>query len=358
MKKSLLLATLLLSGCLTPTGQQKPADIVTYGVQGGAGSSGIHTVLEGDTVYTVSQRYNLPLREIISLNNLSAPYHLNLGYRLQLPPPNEYKVHAGDTLNNISKLFDVSLSETAKLNNLSDPYVIEKGQVLRLPSKQPKLEEEFANNPAPPPSFTSDELAGTQTSMPVKVGSVEAEVLAPPPGVGQTTSVTPAGTPTPAATTSTTAYPPQPAAKPATVQTASAAKPAVQKIPARTGSGKFMRPVDGKVISNYGPKEGGLHNDGINIKAAKGTAVRAAENGVVAYTGSELQGYGNLVLVRHADRWMTAYAHLDKTLVKKGDTVSAGQSIGTVGASGQVDSPQLHFEIRRGTQALNPDLYL
>ena len=119
-----------------------------------------------------------------------------------------------------------------------------------------------------------------------------------------------------------------------------------------------MRPIDGKVISKYGPKPDGLHNDGINIKAAKGTAVRAAENGVVAYTGSELQGYGNLVLIRHADRWMTAYAHLDKTLVKKGEVVKAGQSIGTVGATGQVDSPQLHFEVRRGTQALNPDLYL
>ena len=94
-KKPLILATLLLSGCLTPTGQQRPADIVSYGVRGGAGSSGIHTVLEGDTVYTVSQRYNLPLREIISLNNLNAPYHLNMGYRLKLPAPNEYKVHKG-----------------------------------------------------------------------------------------------------------------------------------------------------------------------------------------------------------------------------------------------------------------------
>lgn len=359
MKRSLILTTLLLTGCLTPTGQQRPANIVTYGASGGAGSSGIHTVLEGDTVYTVSQRYNLPLREIISLNSLSAPYHLNMGYRLKLPAPNEYKVRSGDTLNNISKLFDVSMSETAKLNNLSAPYTINKGQVLRLPAKQPKLEEEFAQNPAPPPSFTSDELAGTQTSVPVKVGSVESEVLAPPPGMGQDAVSPPGVTPAAGGATYTGAYPPQPTATPAKVQTVSASKPAaVQQIPARTGSGKFMRPVDGKVISNYGPKEGGLHNDGINIKAAKGTAVRAAENGVVAYTGSELQGYGNLVLVRHADRWMTAYAHLDKTLVKKGDVVKAGQSIGTVGASGQVDSPQLHFEIRRGTQALNPDLYL
>lgn len=356
MRRSLILTTLFLTGCLTPTGKQRPADLVTYGLKGGAGSSGIHTVLEGDTVYTVAQRYKLPLREIIAINDLSAPYHLNQGYRLKLPAPNEYKVQAGDTLNNISKLFEVSLSETAKVNNLSDPYIIEKGQMLRLPSRQPKLQEEFAQNPSLPPSFTSDELAGTQTSIPVKIDSVESEVLAPPGG-GQNPSATIATGPEAGGTSD--GFPPQPNAQAAKVETASVTKPAtVQKIPARAGSGKFMRPVDGSIISKYGPKDGGLHNDGINIKAARGAAVRSAENGIVAYTGNELQGYGNLVLVRHADRWMTAYAHLDKTLVKKGDAVKAGQSIGTVGATGQVDSPQLHFEIRRGTQALNPELYL
>ena len=119
-----------------------------------------------------------------------------------------------------------------------------------------------------------------------------------------------------------------------------------------------MRPVDGKVISGFGPKEGGLHNDGINIKAPKGTPVRAAENGVVAYVGSEMAGYGNLVLIKHQDRWITAYAHMDKTLVKKGDVVKAGQSIGTVGSTGGVESAQLHFEVRKGTQAVNPNSYL
>ena len=335
----------VLSSCWTPTGTQKPVEVINYGARGGAGSAGIHTVLKGDTVYTVSQRYNLPLREIIALNNLSAPYNLPSGYRLKLPPPNEYKVHVGDTLNTISKMFGVSVSETARLNNLSDPYIIRQGQILRLPSAQPKLEEEFAANPPPPRSLTSEELEATQA--PMKVGAVESEVLPPPDG----------------AVAKSGPFPPQPEAKavPAesqkTAATAATKPSPAPKIPPR-GSGKFMRPVDGKVISNYGPKEGGLHNDGINIKAARGTPVRSAENGVVAYAGSELQGYGNLILVRHADRWMTAYAHLDKILVKKGEVVKVGQSIGTVGATGQVDSPQLHFEIRRGTQAVNPDPYL
>jgi murein DD-endopeptidase MepM/ murein hydrolase activator NlpD len=344
VKKSLLLLPLLLSACLTPTGMQQPAEVVNYGVKGGAGSTGMHTVLAGDTVYTVSQRYNLPLREIISLNSLDAPYHLRSGFRLKLPPPNDYKVRPGDTLNGISRVFNVSVSEMAKLNNLSAPYTIERGQIVRLPAPQPVIEQGLASS-APPPSFDSDSAAGVTTSVPVKVGSVESEILAPPPGSMQTASVTTA-----------TGFPPQPA----TVQPVSATLPSAiaPKIPPRTGTGRFMNPVDGKIVSNYGPKEGGLHNDGINIKATKGAPVRAAENGVVAYTGSEMSGYGNLVLIRHADKWMTAYAHMDKTLVKKGDTVKAGQSIGTVGATGQVDSPQLHFEVRKGTQAVDPSKYL
>lgn len=342
---------LSLSSCLTPTGTQRPAEVVNYGVKGGAGSAGMHTVLNGDTVYTVSQRYNLPLREIISLNSLEAPYHLRSGFRLKLPPPNDYKVRPGDTLNGISRVFGVSVSETAKLNDLPPPYVIETGRVLRLPTPQPAVVEQGFASAAPTPTFETAALS---------VPSVESEALAPPSGRIETASVAPAvlQSPPPAGTSPAPGFPPQPMARPATVQPASAALPSniAPKVPARTG--RFMRPVDGKVISGYGPKDGGLHNDGINIKAARGTAVRAAENGVVAYTGSEMAGYGNLVLIRHQDRWITAYAHMDKILVKKGDVVKAGQSIGTVGATGSVDSPQLHFEVRKGTRAENPAKYI
>ena len=146
---------------------------------------------------------------------------------------------------------------------------------------------------------------------------------------------------------------------PAKVQTASAGSRA--KIPSQTparSSSKFLSPVKGEIISSYGPKKGGLHNDGVNIRAARGSAVKAAENGVVVYAGNELKGSGNLILVRHADRWMTAYAHLDGVSVKRGDVLKRGQVIGTVGSTGSVDSPQLHFEVRRGTEALNPKLYI
>jgi len=131
-----------------------------------------------------------------------------------------------------------------------------------------------------------------------------------------------------------------------------------KETPQLSGNGQFMRPVSGRVISSFGPKDGGLHNDGINIKAARGTPVRAAENGVVVYAGDDLEGYGNLILVRHQGNKMTAYAHLDKMLAQKGATVQRGESIGTVGSTGAVDTPQLHFEIREGSTPLNPDRYL
>ena len=102
----------------------------------------------------------------------------------------------------------------------------------------------------------------------------------------------------------------------------------------------------------------GLFNDGINIAASRGTAVNAAENGVVAYAGNEVKGMGNLIIVQHSGGWMTVYAHLDSMTVRRGTKVSVGQKIGTVGETGKVDQPQLHFEIRKGTKAYNPSSYL
>ena len=115
-----------------------------------------------------------------------------------------------------------------------------------------------------------------------------------------------------------------------------------------------MWPLRGNVLSSFGPKPGGLQNDGINIAAARGAPVRAAENGIVVYAGNELKGFGNLLLVRHADGWMTAYAHLDEILVERGAAVQRGQSVAKVGQTGSVGSPQLHFEMRRAGRAVDP----
>jgi murein DD-endopeptidase MepM/ murein hydrolase activator NlpD len=133
-----------------------------------------------------------------------------------------------------------------------------------------------------------------------------------------------------------------------------------KKLPTITArsSSKFSWPVRGKILSAYGAKSNGLFNDGINISAKRGTAVKAAENGVVAYAGNEVKGMGNLIIIQHAGGWMTVYAHMDSMNVKRGTRVNVGQKIGAVGETGKVDSPQLHFEIRKGTKAYNPNTYL
>jgi murein DD-endopeptidase MepM/ murein hydrolase activator NlpD len=116
--------------------------------------------------------------------------------------------------------------------------------------------------------------------------------------------------------------------------------------------------VKGRIISGFGTKPDGGHNDGVNIAVPQGTPVKAAENGVVAYSGSELKGYGNLVLVRHANNWVSAYANNEQLLVKRGDKVSRGQVIAKAGTSGSVPEPQVHFELRKGSRPVDPTQYM
>jgi murein DD-endopeptidase MepM/ murein hydrolase activator NlpD len=120
----------------------------------------------------------------------------------------------------------------------------------------------------------------------------------------------------------------------------------------------FRWPVRGRIIAAFGPKPNGLQNDGINLAVPEGTPIKAAEDGVVAYAGNELKGYGNLVLVRHANGFVTAYAHASDILVKRGETVKRGEVIAHSGQTGNVTSPQLHFEIRKGATPVDPAQYL
>jgi murein DD-endopeptidase MepM/ murein hydrolase activator NlpD len=120
----------------------------------------------------------------------------------------------------------------------------------------------------------------------------------------------------------------------------------------------FRWPVRGRVITSYGAKTNGKQNDGINVAVPEGTPIKAAEDGVVAYSGNELKGYGNLVLVRHANGYVTAYAHASELMVKRGETIKRGQVIAKSGQSGEVGSPQLHFEIRKGSTPVDPLQFL
>ncbi len=270
------------------------------------------TVRRGDSVYLIARRHNVPMKTIIQTNRLSPPYILQPGQVLRLAAPQTYMVSGGDTLYAISRRYGVDMRALAQANGIEPPYTIFPGQRLAVPESYT-----FASWPSQP---------GRETGPARTLSTHETQARRPSPRSGPS-SVRPAtSTPPPVA-------PPPP--------------------PSRAGS-RFIWPVDGQVVANFGPAGKGLHNDGINIAVDRGATVRAAENGVVAYSGNELQGFGNLLLIKHADGWMSAYAHNDRLLVKRGDRVERGQEISLAGQTGSVRSPQLHFELRRGTRAVDP----
>ena len=325
---SISILIIMLCGCT----QSSPEDVrvFMYGKSAGAGSTGVHYAENGDTVYKISQRYNLPMQDIIELNKFRPPYRLSRGQRILLPAPASYKIREGDDLRTIAQVFDTNVTDLARLNNLKPPYVIKTGQNLQIPSRN--LNEL---------GFTTVQ----KQSVPASVPSVDKGTALPtrPSVVSESL---PSQLPEPQNEL------PQPVEISEPVKRVPLDQP-----PARAGA-KFMRPVQGDVVSTYGPKKDTLQNDGINIRAVKGSPVRASENGVVLYTGDKIQSYGNLVLIRHDGGWVSAYAHMDSILTEKGAAVSRGQTIGTVGSTGNVSTPQLHFELRKGTQTLNPESYL
>jgi murein DD-endopeptidase MepM/ murein hydrolase activator NlpD len=142
------------------------------------------------------------------------------------------------------------------------------------------------------------------------------------------------------------------------VATAGGANNGQLPTPEPLSGNSFQWPVKGTIISGFGTKPDGGHNDGVNISVPQGTPVKAAENGVVAYAGNELKGYGNLVLVRHANNWVSAYANNERVLVKRGDKVARGQVIAKAGTSGSAAEPQVHFELRKGSRPVDPTKYM
>ncbi len=333
------------------------------------------TVQNGETLFTIATKYGVTSRAVIEANNLTPPYRLAPGQTLTIPGQASHTVVRGDTLYGISRAYGIDAFELARLNNLPPPYKILVGQNLILPGGDPrpatvveKIDRAVVASPrvdvaevaslpppsassasaAPAPRMNSDVVIGS-AALPPQAQSVTAQpaIVTQPTPVAQpaVAEVSAPALPSAPVTSSPRAEEPPP-------QVASVSpEPRIVR-PAKPS--KFMWPVEGKVVSEYGAKGDGLHNDGINIIAAKGTVVRAAAAGTVAYAGNEVRGFGNLLLIRHADGWMTAYAHNDKLLVKRGDTVEQGQEIAEVGQTGNVTSPQLHFEIRRGKRAVDP----
>ena len=226
-------------------------------------------------------------------------------------------VRPGDSLYKIARRHRVSLRALIDVNRAAPPYVIHPGQKLRLPPKGVSRAAPAAAPRRGGKSSATGRTGRTAATAPPARGAKEA---------GRTAA-------------------PAPRAKPGPP-------------PSGSGRARFIWPLKGTVISRYGPIGKGLYNDGINIAAPLGTAVRAAGGGVVAYAGNEIRGFGNLILIRHPNGWVSAYAHNGKMLVEQGQKVRQGQVVSRVGASGNVNRPQLHFELRRRNRAVDPERHL
>lgn len=282
-------------------------------------------------------------------------------------------VQRGDTLLGIARRHGVGLSPLAAANGLSAPYVIRPGQVLHVPmvgvplappvmvaSAGSSLGVGAAPEPAGAASGPLSPMAPAPEAAPAR--AVAAEALPPP---------SPPPAPPPQAVAS---VPPPPAEPPAQAQTQAQAQSQGQSQPRaqaerappreaarparRMPPGRFAWPVQGRVVSGFGSKGGGLVNDGLNIAAPQGTPVRAAAHGTVIYAGNGVRGFGNLVLIRHDGGWVTAYGHNERLLVRQGQTVRTGEEIARVGSTGAVASPQLHFQVRRDGRPVDPAAHL
>lgn len=316
----------MLSACES-TVTHNPARVFNLGLNVDS-RTGAVMVRQDDTLSEIAERYRLNTRDIIDYNRLSPPYHLAENQRLLLPAPAEHKVGANDTLLRVARMYDISTSELVRLNRLPQPYRLQVGQVLRLPPSFERTENAMAvvEKDLPPSAMPPQPAPAPVASMTAKDDDDRRLTQA-------ATRTIPAGT----------------APKPS--------RPLTQKA-TLTGTPVFGWPVRGKIISAYGPKDGGLYNEGINIAAPAATTVSAAAAGTVVYVGNDLHSYGNMILIRHGDGYVSAYAHLGKTTVARGDSVQKGQAIGTVGNSGTVSQHQLHFEIRKGGQTLDPQRYI
>ena len=298
------------------------------------------TIIVGtsDTIEVLAHRYNVTPAAILQANGYKGPRLLSPGQQLIIPrpgagaaapamsaaskpvvvaPPSVHVVNHGETLMGIARRNHISAGELAKANGLEPGAKLKIGMKLSVPVKASAAAApvaQAASAPVPPATrmaaITSDSQQKARLAQTTNVE--EAQAIETPAKAGEATGALPT----------------------------------------------FRWPVRGKVIAGYGAKTNGKANDGINLAVPEGTPVKASEDGVVTYSGNELKNYGNLVLVHHSNGYVTAYAHASELLVKRGDTIKRGQVIAKSGQSGDVGSPQLHFEIRKGTVPVDPLQFL
>ncbi len=270
-----------------------------------------YTVRAGDTLYRIGNETGAGADAIARANGLSAPFALRVGQQIDIPAGLYHRIAAGETGIAIARAYGVSWTDMVALNVLEAPYVLRSGQYLRLPdaASLPDIDVPPVTRPG---SFTlniDDIVTGGQPAV------AAADVAA---SRGFATPVT----------------------GPASF------------------AGTFGWPLAGTLLSRFGAKGDGQVNDGVDLGAPLGTPVKAATDGVVVYAGSEIGVYGGLVLIDHGGGWISAYGHLGRLDVKRGVRVARGQVIGGVGETGYVETPQLHFELRRDRKPVDPLTHL
>jgi murein DD-endopeptidase MepM/ murein hydrolase activator NlpD len=240
-------------------------------------------------------------------------------------------VNPGETLHSIARRNNIPAAKLAKANNLPVTTQLKVGMKLNVPGLKTAVAA-----PAQSQQLQQPKTAAAATAV-KPVAAAGAKPAAAPVMVAEA-----------------------PAAKKESANLASETKEIEKDVKqdATASLPGFRWPVRGRVIAAYGAKTSGKQNDGINVAVPEGTPVKAAEDGVVTYSGNELKGYGNLVLVRHSNGYVTAYAHASELMVKRGDTIKRGQIIAKAGQTGEVSSPQLHFEIRQGSTPVDPSKFL
>lgn len=328
------------------------------------------TVKKGDTLVGISHRTKIYVADLADLNDLEKPYRLKLGSKIKLPTKRYYEVESGDTLYSIARRFGLEAKALAEFNKFEPSKGVRSGQKIYLPAdaKDKGAPKPImvavpvarpAAAPAPAPAAPSSPV-GQGFVRPPPPDKASALPAAPQPYTA------PPYTPPPTRPAQAAPAPPAqvapPAPKPVTPPPAPLAKPAPAPAPAAppeaaptgalgdsevaaAGRGLFQWPVRGELINTFGQR-GAVRSDGVDIGATQGDSVRSAAAGEVVYAGNAVQGFGNLVLIKHAGGWVTAYAHLASIEVKMRQAVTQGQEIGLVGQTGGVDRPQLHFEIR------------
>jgi murein DD-endopeptidase MepM/ murein hydrolase activator NlpD len=331
------------------TGSTPPRSVAATN---GLARNGGTTIIVGtsDTLDGLAKRYNVSSAAILQANGYRGPRALSPGQSLIIPrqsvaaapapavaaAPSKpvavasttHFVNGGDTLMSISRRNNVPVAELARANGLAPNAQLKLGSKIVVPNARTATLAPAAAPLAAPVAPATAAPVGAVTS-----AAVARVAVAEPPQKARLAS----------ATTTPEEITPE---SPTKAADATGALPT------------FRWPVRGRVVTGYGAKTNGKSNDGINVAVPEGTPIKAAEDGVVAYSGNELKGYGNLVLVRHSNGYVTAYAHASELLVKRGETIKRGQVIAKSGQSGEVGSPQLHFEIRKGSSPVDPLQFL